>query len=366
MGAANLTTSTPAPSLGSYTGTSSPPPALSGELARVRGDAGVQGNGVSDGRRVPDWQGEQFRLLDVARRLFPEDDRLQRCHRVRVSRAHPVTMHQRESGRLLFENVQTCGRLACPVCGARIRVRRAQETKRLAAAAADLDYAVLRSDWTYQHGAGDDLRALLRLQDEAFRKLGSGKNAVSQRVRRVGGEFRGMRRADDYTFGQSGHHPHVHSVLFVRGASVADVEGTLQDAWGNATAAVGLRVGRNALQVQEIDPSGAGYLFKPGNRTGKPVGGRYSAAQLLQEAAQGNVQAGQLWADYARATMGRTSTVTTPGLRNLVLERASLSDGQDAQLSTYRKPDGAVLVADFGDWHGVNAAVLASVAEKLA
>lgn len=352
MGAATLTTSTATPSLGSYAGISSPPPTAPVQAA-IWGNGREVSNAVQNSpERVPTWQREQFRLLDTARALFPEDERLQRCHRVRVSRSAPVAVRQLTGGRVAFGNVQTCGRLHCPVCGPRIRSRRSHETVRIARAAAATGYSSLLATWTYGHGEQDALPDMLALQEQAFRKMGSGKNAVSQRVRRAGGEFRGSRRAEDYTHGAHGHHPHVHGVLFVQGVTVPDVTGMLWDAWGGAATAVGLVLGRDALQVQEIDPSGAGYLYKPGYDLAHDTDSRIPA-QLLRDAARGDEHAGQVWAAYARATAGRCATVTTPGLRRLLIDGDVLADGQDTRLSQVRVPDSALLLTEFHQWQGV-------------
>lgn len=299
-------------------------------------------------------QQRQFELLDVARILHPDDRRLHNCHRVRQNAALPIQRYALPGGGVLISNVQTCGRQYCPVCGPRIRSRRGGEVERLAHTLGQQGYRALRVDWTHAHDLGTSLAAQAECQRALFKILGTGRRALSQRLKRYGG-YAGGRRALDYTYGAAGHHLHAHSVLFLNtAASAGDLQDLIGAAYRQAAAQVGLTVGPSGVRVAWTQPQGARYLHKPGlvhavSRTGSLI-----PVQLLDQAAQGDADAARVWLEYAQAMQGMRTVSTTPGLKARAAQVPLMPDTHDARLARVTVPQGAVLES----WGPLGAPVL--------
>ena len=304
-------------------------------------------------------QAERYRLLPEARKLLPENGRIQNCQQARIDASRPVRAFQAPGGLIYFDNLQTCGKLFCPVCGPRIQWRRRQETVRLAQGAERHGLDVLRVDWTHGHHRDDELEKLLAQQRAAFRAMGAGKAALSQKLKRAGVHYAGMRRALDYVHGDSGHHPHQHGALLLDAGRIEDVTGILKDRWAAATRRAGLSTGGVGVVVAQVDAAGAGYLYKTGERPDAPSQHGRTPHQLLRASAAGDTRAGMLWQEYARAVDGQRLTTTTPGLK--AFARLS-ADGDDEQLAAMPAAPG-FMVVEFGRWEGLTADVWASLTE---
>ncbi len=320
-------------SLVSYARTSSPPPLRLSALQTPAQRAAVHSsspstaailqastaaNDVWNGLELGRWVREQHALHERARKRLPENVRLQDCLTAPISPGLPVKVYVSPKGALHFDNLRTCGQAFCPYCGPRLMRDRRAETKRLAAAAHRSGLQTVRVDLTHGHRPGDQLADLIDAEQKAFAIMGSGKSALSGKLRRAGVGYRGMRRAADIMHGPTGWHPHHHALMLLDArASIPDVTSIITDRWAAATQHAGLTVGAGAVLVELVDVDGAGYLYKTGVRDDQPDQYGRTPYQLLRAAVAGDDLAGELWDEYARALQGRRLTVTSPGLCKL-------------------------------------------------
>lgn len=354
-------TNSPAPFLGSIAPNTSTLHPRNDAPAVELGERDLSENAVPDGVQGKK-QTARIVLHDRARKLLPENRRFQNCQRVRIDASRPVQVFRHPvTGALYFGNVQTCGKRYCPTCGPRISNQRAAETVRMAEAAEHHGYDVLRAEWTYRHTLSDTFTGLLARQREAFRLGSDGSSALSQRLKRAGVAYLGSRRALDYTYGQSGHHPHEHGVLFVESGRVADVTGVLVAHWESAAERAGLDVGSAGVQVQSIAATGAGYLFKPWDRPDKSSQTSRTLFQLLRDADAGDEHAGRVWREVALGMDGVRLVSTSPGLKLLAQVAA---DDADERLA--RPPaEPGIEIASIWDWRGPDAEMVASLTAPL-
>src|SRR5579872_6207771 len=103
---------------------------LAGGAKRLGTYAGFVANGSTGGANEPaDVLRRRFRLLDVARRLLPEDKALNSCMRVPVPFASGVkVMHDPGHGSAGFRGVCRCanGKI-CPACAAHLGEKKRAE-----------------------------------------------------------------------------------------------------------------------------------------------------------------------------------------------------------------------------------------------
>lgn len=340
------------PSLGSIASNTSPHLPLSGASAVDRDESGKPGNTVPDGV-VQERQAERYRLQSTARKLLPEVGRLQNCGVARVDASKPVQVFGHPvTGALYLGNVQTCGKWYCPTCGPRLQAMRRRETVRLAEVAAGDGWGLLQANYTFGHGAADDITGLLALQREAFKRGSAGKRALSQRLKRAGIDYAGQRRALDYTYGLSGHHPHEHAVLVVDADWADEVAELVAEHGADMLRRAGLDCGAAGVTVQMIDAAGAGYLFKSGQRPDAPGQTSRTHFQLLRDAAAGDDHAGAVYRELARATDGMRLVSTSPGLKKRF---RLLPDELQADHLARLPAEPGVLVAELPDWRGMDA-----------
>jgi hypothetical protein len=216
----------------------------------------------------------------------------------------------------------------CPVCAARIsEVRRLE----VAAAVAAWGGQIVLATFTLQHTAADALVELVDDLQGAVRKMRSG-GAWTRLQDRYG--MAGSIRALEVTHGDHGFHPHQHVLFFVAGGIELDAfTNELRDRWGASVAKVGRYASpRWGLDVQASDAKIADYVAKFGrepkwtvaHELAKSVSKRgrregSTMRELLDRfVVAGDVAAGRLWQEYARAFKGRNQLVWTKGLRALL------------------------------------------------
>jgi Replication protein len=128
-----------------------------------------------------------------------------------------------------FAHVMLCGRVwVCPVCGPKIRQKRATELD-LACARWIEGHGVaslLLLTLTLPHDFGEPLGDLLKTVRDSFTSLVSGRAWQSDK-QRFG--LAHWVRAHDITVGKNGWHPHLHIVLFARAPLSANQCTALED-----------------------------------------------------------------------------------------------------------------------------------------
>lgn len=155
----------------------------------------------------------------------------------------PIQVHKStEHGKAFYTGLMTCGSIwNCPVCAAKISERRRQELKQAMDSAVRLGWQAHFVTLTIRHGIGDDLKRTKQLQQQALRRLNSGKNSIKSHLLRNGIEQHGYIRAYEITHGnKNGFHPHFHIILFTSGASSDQLHSLFAPAWQKACVSVGL------------------------------------------------------------------------------------------------------------------------------
>jgi hypothetical protein len=269
-------------------------------------------------------------------------ERVAKCHVIPWARSVDV-LYAPEYQRACLRGLTTCGSpWACPLCSAKISVRRRGEIRLGISAWEAAGGRVVLVTYTLRHKRGDDLRFMLESMGAARRALKSGRAAQLLGVAfGVAGSIRSL----EITHGENGWHPHYHELLFVAGGVDVDaLRVQLLAGWAAALVGAGLRdITGRGVDVRAADLSVADYLSKFGHDRAwgldaeitmgrlkqAHLGGR-TPVQLLAASVAGDAGAGDLWRVYAVATQGQQQTAWSAGLR----ARLGLAVGQsDAQVA---------------------------------
>jgi hypothetical protein len=301
------------------------------------------------------------------------------CCRDKISRDTPPEVWYSDStARATFHKVKVCGSVwTCPVCSRRINLQRQAQIR----AAYDLfvtsapEFSDLHSravsrwgdavmvTFTIRHGAGDDLADLLgklkeadRIQQRtyAYKSLMGYTRTVKGRRVRVSSKlgYVGRISTTEMTHGLNGWHPHLHQLWFfdrrLTAAEIEDFRAALFKEWLTACGSVDLPLPLEFAEHQDRDGltvrkavgvdcrralSAEEYLTKFGHDRswgperemasqhikGARKGGR-TPFQLLYDYGQGDARAGELFADFAEATLGRHQVEFSHRLRKRLVE----------------------------------------------
>lgn len=247
----------------------------------------------------------------------------------------------RRNGEARFSGLQTCGSVwACPVCSAKITEVRRQELHQLMEWAEEEGHTALLLTFTARHKVTDNLTKLLACIGGAKRRL-----RQSRSFRNLKQAVVGTVTALEVTHGENGWHPHYHELWIVNPNSLADpvgdIDAALRDEWLHCLAKEGLSGNGAAFDVRD-GSFASDYAAKFGDdghdgwgmpeemtmsksKSGRR-GGR-SPMQLLRDSAQGDEEAGRLWAIFARAFKGKRQLVWSNGLK--VLAKIGETDDQE-------------------------------------
>jgi len=255
--------------------------------------------------------------------------------------------------------LHTCGSVwACPVCSRKVsEVRRAELLAGMATwrAASDLNRVQLLT-LTFPHDAGQALPDLLERFGLALRKFKAGAvwRKFSAEHSRAGSV-----RSLEVTHGANGWHPHSHELVFLRALPSDWWRAELAAAWLRCLKAAGLDGAADAHILEHgLDLRGGDYAAEYVSKFGRDlegwsvadeltrghskIGARSAGAvsraaldvhvtpfQLLAWWQAGDVEAGALFREYARAFEGKRMLFWSPKLRQ-VLGVADLDDAEIA------------------------------------
>jgi hypothetical protein len=290
-------------------------------------------------RRLMRWA-----LQAGARELLPQE-RVAWCFRKVVPGFKTVDLMYSEGvKRAHYANLRRCASLwVCPICGAKISERRKVELAFGVDHNPDLMPVLMT--FTLRHNPGDSLAgALLPALLNSYRFMKGGRK-WQDFVERYG--LVGSVRSLEVTHGAAGWHPHLHTLGFFQDRfDVGAVTGFFKERWCSVLE----RHGRDATWAYGVDVRSAAsdvalYLQKFGHGpidTRRPfrwsmecevaksqvkvarTDGRRSPMQMLADyTLDGDVRAGELWQEYARAFKGKRQLVWSRGLRKrlgLVIE----------------------------------------------
>jgi len=252
-----------------------------------------------------------------------------------------------------FSGVMRCGSVwTCPVCSARISVRRAEELN-LAIEAHENEAGgiVLLMTLTVQHTRSDNLK---ELQDDFLRAekaLKQGKVWRDLNARLVGSV-----RALEVTRGANGWHPHSHTLLFWQGGDLEaakEAANKLRKAWTKSLAKQGRRCGRAGFDLR-YGKAAASYMTKWGLAAETAMShekkGKSSRTpwEILASAADGDEKDAALFRVFAQALKGKRQLTWSRGLKELY----EIEERTDEQLADEQAEDGAEVVATItkDDW----------------
>jgi hypothetical protein len=257
------------------------------------------------------------------------------CSCGRRATSHTVTANLNEEGRARFGGVQTCGSVwMCPVCHHAIMSGRREE---IAAGGDDFikEYpagAAYLGTFTLRHRKFDDAKETRKAVLASWRRMLTGKpwQAAAKRYGCVM-----WVRSLEVTFGDSGWHPHIHAVFFVKDPDGVDEDGVvipgaraeafgtwLFERWATMVAREGYgKCSFNAWSWERAASRDAvtGYLTKGGfdsELTGagvkKAAVGHYTPWQLLDK---GDPASLKIFHEYALAFKGARCITFSRGFR---------------------------------------------------
>lgn len=270
----------------------------------------------------------KFSLLNTARTMFPTW-RIYRCLRQPHSSLIDI-FHNPKFTSASFGGLETCGSVhICPVCGAKIMGRRAEEITTAITSWLDQGGGMMFATFTLQHSLDDTLEQIGVPLNEGYRRMRAGRRWLAFKE-----EFGviGSITAREYTFGEHGWHPHLHALLFVKGGlkprQIWDVGRWLKQRWGEEMVKFG-RFASYQYGVKTERPKDPKWLAEYATKVGRAwtVGDEIARAnikkgrqgktpvQLLEAVEVGDLEARQRFKEYAYWTFHKNALVWTPGLR---------------------------------------------------
>ena len=248
-----------------------------------------------------------------------------------------------------FGGLETCGRIwLCPVCSAKIRVRRGDQIAEACARHLDNEGAAC---WfitvTLPHEKGDALRDSFNALNEAWRYVKTGR-AYQVDKKRFG--ILGDIRAVEVTHGENGWHPHAHILVFTSRQLEFDEmcawAARLDARWAQGLAKVGWPQGKPGVRFTMVPVTkGKGVAAYVAKVQEKGLGNEIARADM-KDAREGNrtpfsiladfgngalADDLELWWEYEAATAGRSAIRWSPGLwAKLMPDEDDLTDEEIA------------------------------------
>lgn len=336
-------------------------------------------------------------------------DRCKRCGREIVGTDVALVLRE---GVAHISGVETCGRIwLCPVCSAKIRVRRGEEVAIGVGDWITAGHACLFLTATLPHDHGDALAASLSVLAEAWRHAAT-QNRSGKRDRDLFGVV-GTIKSIEITHGANGWHPHIHAVILLEediplidetgnGRQMSEFYARWDARWAAALRRVGWSEGLPGIRlrvdmVQRSTVAGlAAYVTKLQTGDGRGLGNEIARADLkggrkksrtpfeilADFGTTGDAGDLELWHEYEEATKGRSAIRWSRGLRKLIAP--DLEDKTDEEIAAeeiggqtvaYIRPDlwyrladipgGDALVLDALETGGLQAVLRTLVALRL-
>lgn len=307
----------------------------------------------------------RFALQDAAREIL--GGRLNHCcrsiatHRkvdtpARTSKVVQVVQHT--SGALSYGNLVKCGSVwVCPVCSARIVVKRRQDLSDMIDAVYAKGFVVTMLTLTVPHQRDDELKDTLAKLSRAKRLMQNRKpwKSLASDLGLVGDV-----RTLEVTHGGNGWHPHFHCLLVhcKNSRTIADLTQSILRMWQDACFTAGLsRPNEHGVSLVRCESRHSkrlgdyiakfGMDFEMTMGAHSKVGAGRSPFRLLADSMNGDSYAAKLFLIYATAFHGKRQLVYSRGLRDLLGLGADLTDeqimedGKDAKL---------VYIINWVDW----------------
>lgn len=282
----------------------------------------------------------RYRLRHLLRQVSTVD-RCRECGWSTLGQGVTIKVSTADDGTALagFGGIETCGRIwLCPVCSAKIRLRRGDEIARGVAAHIAVDGAAYFLTATLPHEHTDELAVTLDTLAKAWRHLTDSR--AWKRAREHYGIV-GTIKAVEVTHGGNGWHPHAHVILLTARPlefhETTELWASLDAAWARGLTRQGWPAGRvpyrfrlDAVQLDDSGSALAAYVAKVQDRgLGNEMAradlktGRASSRTPFEILADFGDTARaddlELWWEFEHATRGRSAIRWSPRLRALLL-----------------------------------------------
>ncbi len=240
-----------------------------------------------------------------------------------------------------FTGLVTCGSpWACPVCSAKLARERAEELRSVVARCRAEGGELYMLTLTTPHDQGDALKPLFHAVADSWRNCLQGR--AWRKLSRELGYLGFVRGSDEPTVGPNGWHPHLHVLLFFfRPLSSNELDGLKGYFYSRWVESITQRHGYRAPSPEHgvvlTSGSDGEYLAKLGLADELASGlykqareGHRTPLQLLQDAAEGDLEAEALWIEYYSATFRRRRLTWSQGLRKRYCPNPERSDAEIA------------------------------------
>lgn len=345
---------------------------------------------------------ERFSLQSVSRDVLGRDWRVSKCNRCmyhldieggkKLPKGYAAIM-KGDQGGAFFGGLVQCGSVwTCPVCGAKIAERRADEMRQAMREAENRGLHVSLLTLTVKHGVGDQISDLLPQLGKAQVSFW-GRRFVKDTFSSFG--LVGRVRSLEVTYGSSGWHPHVHILIFTERKIPKAAKKSLAVQWQKSCLSAGLSKPtlENGLDIRNGEAAGE-YICKFADdsklkttKSGDAV--TWDAADEMtksqsKQGRQGNITPFDMlrliqcpdtneaqrkfyrarFEDYAKAFKGRRQLVWSRGLRDEFGLGADLSDEQ--LVKEMREETSVVVLIDREEMKQLNNRELRATALTLA
>jgi hypothetical protein len=269
----------------------------------------------------------------IGRILSGGDFRVSTCG---SARAVAIDILTGDSGSTFFAGVETCGSIStCPVCGAKIMRKRAEEITTAIEAHKEAGGSVYMLTLTAPHLIHERCADLLDTVRGSWRKMQAG--APWKRIKAEYGIEHTI-RALETKYGRNGWHNHLHLLLFT--AEPVEIEALkwrLFERWAKIVKrssgkecsyqAIDLRQVKTEKEIGEYLNKAALEISELHNKGGK--GGGLTPFQLAERAAGGDRKARARFREYAAAFKGARHLTWSRGAK-AAFGLAEISDEQAA------------------------------------
>ncbi len=262
-----------------------------------------------------------------------------------------------------FGGLETCGRIwLCPVCAAKIRVRRGDQIAEGVARHMDNGGAAWFLTITLPHEKGDALKDSFDALTQAWRYVKTGR-AYQTEKKWFG--ILGEIKAVEVTHGENGWHPHAHILVLTTRSLEFDEfcawAARLDARWAKGLAKVGWPTGKPGVRLKLVPvEKGKGIAAYVAKVQEKGLGNEIARADMKDARDTNRTPFGiladfgnhaladdvELWWEYEQATAGRSAIRWSPGLwAKLMPDTEEKSDEEIAA-----EDEGSAAVAYLAPW----------------
>jgi hypothetical protein len=244
---------------------------------------------------------------------------------------HAVIKKSIEHEKAFYAGLVVCASVwSCPVCAAKIQERRRIEVAKGFDWAYENDKKIVMVTFTFPHYVWQKLNDLLAMQQDAYRRLRSGK-AWTNKKQKIG--YTGLIRSLELTIGSNGWHPHTHEAWIVdKDVDADELQAWLTERWLNCCNSAGIVVSNvDAFRKRAVDivdnARSSAYLAKQDSSKnwgadrelvkGSSKVGKHPFS-LLNKSYEGDKKASAQFLEYVFAMRGKPQLFWSKGLKNLV------------------------------------------------